>query len=97
MKTPGRPKKIPTSLKDAIPILEAYDKLKVNALTIESVLKHVHGLYVPYNVIHMVPKENARALPQPSKQRRRKLIRYEREHIMSLWYTDRKQLNEGHW
>jgi len=97
LKTPGRPKKISISLKDATLILEAYDKLKVNALTLESVLKHAHGLHVPHNVIHMILKENARALPQPSKQRRRKWVRYEREHSMSLWHTDWKQLNDGHW
>ena len=97
LKKPGRPKKAPISLGDAALIPEAYDKLKVNALTLESVLKHNHGLKLPHNRIHMILKEANRALPQPSKQRRRKWVRYEREHSMSLWHTDWKQLDTGEW
>ena len=36
-------------------------------------------------------------MPQPSKQRRRKWVRYEREHSMSLWHTDWKPLQDGRW
>ena len=36
-------------------------------------------------------------MPQPSKQRRRKWVRYEREHSMSLWHMDWKQLSDGRW
>ena len=97
LKKPGRPKKASISLRDAALILEAYDRLKVNALTLENVLKHTHGLNLPHNRIHMILKENGRALPQPSKQRRRKWVRYEREHSMSLWHTDWKQLRDGRW
>jgi len=97
LKKLGRPKKASISLGDAALILEAYDKLKVNALTLESVLKHVYGMRLPHNRIHMVLKEAGRALPQPSKQRRRKWVRYEREHSMSLWHTDWKQLSDRRW
>ena len=84
LKKPGRPAKAPISLRDAALILEAYDRLKVNALTLENVLKHTHGLNLPHNRIHAVLKENDRAMPQLSKQRRRKWVRYERTHSMSL-------------
>jgi len=97
LKKPGRPGKVSISLKDATLILEAYDRLKVNALTLESILKKRYGLSLPHNRIHMVLKENGRALPQPSKQTRRKWVRYEREHSMSLWHTDWKQLSDGRW
>jgi putative transposase len=97
LKKPGRPKKAALSLKDTALILEAYDRLKVNVLTLESVLKHNHGLKLPHNRIHMILKEANRALPQPSKQRRRKWVRYEREHSMSLWHTDWKQLTDRRW
>jgi putative transposase len=97
LKKPGRPGEASISLRDATLILEAYDRLKVNALTLESVLKHVYGMNLPHNRIHMVLKENGRALPQPSKQRRRRWVRYEREHSMSLWHTDWKQLSDGAW
>jgi len=97
LKKAGRPGKVSISLKDAALILEAYDRLKVNALTLESVLKKRYGLSLPHNRIHMVLKENGRALPEPAKQTRRRWVRYEREHSMSLWHTDWKQLNDGRW
>jgi putative transposase len=97
LKTPSRPRKASISLRDTALILEAYDRLKVNALTLENVLKHTHGLNLPHNRIHMILKENGRAMPQLSKQRRRKWVRYEREHSMSLWHMDWKQLSEGRW
>jgi putative transposase len=97
LKKPGRSKKASISLGDATLILEACDKLKVNALTLESILKKCYGVKLPHNRIHMVLKENGRALPQPSKQTRRKWVRYEREHSMSLWHTDWKQLSDGRW
>ena len=97
LKKPGRPRKASISIKDASMILETYDRLKVNALTLESVLKHNYGKHIPHNRIHAVVKEAGRALPQPSKQNRRKWVRYEREHSMSLWHTDWKQLNNGSW
>lgn len=88
LKKPGRPRKAPICLRDATLILEAYDRLKVNALTLENVLRHTHGLNLPHNRIHMILKENSRAMPEPSKQRRRRWVRYEREHSMSLWHMD---------
>jgi putative transposase len=97
LKKAGRPRKVTISLQDATLILETYDNLKVNALTLETVLKHNHGLNLPHNSIHAILKENGRALPQPSKQKRRKWVRYEREHSMSLWHMDWKQLWDGRW
>ena len=95
LKKPGRPRNASISLRDAALILETYDRLKVNALTLETILKHRHGLNLPHNSIHVILKENGRALPQPSKQTRRKWVRYEREHSMSLWHADWKQLSDG--
>jgi len=97
LKKPGRPRNASISLRDAALILETYDRLKVNALTLERALKHTHGLNLPHNRIHVILKENGRALPQPSKQRRRKWVRYERTHSMSLWHMDWKQLSDGRW
>jgi putative transposase len=97
LKKPGRPSKASISLRDAALILEAYDKLKVNALTLERVLRDTYGVKLPHNRIHMILKEAGRALPQQSKQKRRKWVRYEREHSMSLWHMDWKQLSDGCW
>jgi putative transposase len=97
LKTPGRPKGEPIHLHEAALVLKVYDELKVNALTLERVLRDVHQVKLPHNTIHMVLKEAGRALPEPSKQRRRKWVRYERKHSMSLWHTDWKQLSDGRW
>ena len=77
--------------------MKVYDQLKVNALTLERVLRDVYSVKLSHNRIHMILKENGRALPQPNKQRRRKWVRYEREHSMSLWHMDWKQLSDGRW
>jgi hypothetical protein len=52
LKTPGKPKGAPIRLHEAALILEAYDRLKVNTLTLGNVLKHAHGLNLPHNRIH---------------------------------------------
>jgi putative transposase len=82
---------------DNIFYLKIYDELKVNALTLERVLNDAYGVKLPHNRIHMILKEAGRALPQPSKQTRRKWVRYEREHSMSVWHMDWKQLSDGRW
>lgn len=40
----------------------------------------------PHNRIHTVLKENGRPLPQESKQRRHRWVRYEREHSLSIFH-----------
>jgi len=97
LKTPGRRRGPPVRLHDAALVLKVYDELKVNALTLERVLRDVYRVKLPHNRIHMILKEAGRALPQLSKQKRRKWVRYEREHSMSLWHTDWKQLDTGEW
>jgi len=91
LKTPGKPKGPPVRLHEAVLVLKVYDQLKVNALTLERVLRDIYQVELPHNRIHMILKEAGRALPQPSKQRRRKWVRYERDHSMSLWHMDWKQ------
>jgi putative transposase len=97
LKTPGRRKGPPVRLHDAALVLKTYDELKVNALTLERVLRDTYGIKLPHNRIHIILKEAGRALPQPSKQKRRKWVRYEREHSMSLWHMDWKELWDGRW
>jgi len=77
LKTPGKPKGSPVRLHEAALVLKAYDELKVNALTLEHVLRNVYGITMPHNRIHMILKEAGRALPEPSKQRRRRWVRTE--------------------
>jgi len=95
LKKPGRPGMAALSQKEIALILEAYDRFRVNALTLEGILKHNYGRRMPHNRIHEVLRETGRALPQPNKQKRRKWVRYEREHSMSLWHTDWEPLPDG--
>jgi putative transposase len=97
LKNPGRPSKATASLREATTVMKAYDDVKVNALSLEHTLKHSYGLNLPHNRIHTILKETGRALNQPAKQARRKWVRYEREHSMSLWHMDWKQLSDGRW
>ena len=97
LKIPGRRKGTPVRLHEAVLVLKVYDELKVNALTLERVLRDTYQVKLPHNKIHMILKEAGRALPQQSKQRRRKWVRYERTHSMSLWHMDWKQLPDSRW
>jgi putative transposase len=96
LKQPGRPCK-PRNLKEVNLILQAYDRHQTNALTLQKIIfdeKHIH---LPHNRIHEVLRMTGRAQPQPAKQARRKWVRYEREHSMTLWHMDWKQLTTGEW
>lgn len=51
------------------------------------------GKHVPHNRIHRILKEHGLAVDQPSKQKRRKWIRFEREHSNSLWHIDYTEID----
>jgi putative transposase len=97
LKKPGGPRRVATSLREAIIVMKAYDDVKANASSLEHTLKQSCGLNLPHNRLRIILKETGRALDQPAKQARRKWVRYEREHSMSLWHTDWKQLDSGEW
>jgi len=96
LKNPGRPRSS-RDLREAIVILEAYDQRRLGAVNLERIINAKLGVHIPHNRIHMVLRMNGKATPQPSKQQRRTWVRYEREHSMSLWHTDWKQLDTGEW
>ncbi len=96
LKNPGRPRRN-GDLKEATLILEAYDQHKLGAVNLERIINTKLGVRIPHNRIHEVLRMNGKATPQPSKQRRRTWVRYERTHSMSLWHMDWKQLNTGEW
>jgi len=52
---------------------------------------------INHNRIHKVLKEEGLALSEPRKWKRRKWIRYEREHSNSLWHTDWHQIKDPRW
>lgn len=51
-------------------------------------LLSIDGIKVSHNKIHRVLKEAGKVTPEPKKGRRRKYIKWERNHSNSLWQTD---------
>ena len=49
--------------------------------------------HIPHNRIHRILKERGMAVNQPAKQKRRKWIRFEREHSNSLWHIDYSEID----
>jgi putative transposase len=55
------------------------------------------GVRINHRRIHLVLREEGLAVSEPHKQRRRKWIRYEREHSNSLWHTDWHKIKDERW
>lgn len=75
---------IPAKVKQAI-----FDKRKLGygIRKIEGLLS-IDGIKVSHNKIHRVLKEEGLVRPEPKKAKRKKYIRWERQHSNSLWQTD---------
>lgn len=82
----GRPRK-PIPLDRIKLILQEHPK-NSGAVMLEKKLFAMHKIRIPHNTIHMVLKHAGCARDEPKKQRRRKWVRYEREHSLSLVHTD---------
>lgn len=92
---PGRPRRI-TTQKEISTVLDAYREYPCNAVTLENSL-YRHGIKVPHNTIHMILKDHGLASDDSGKQKRRKWVKYERRHSMSLWHTDWYQIEDDRW
>jgi len=95
LRRPGRPK-VQTTEHERRAIKEAYDRFRMCACYLEKALS-AHGVRINHNRIHKVLKEEGLALSEPRKWKRRKWIRYEREHSNSLWHTDWHQIKDPRW
>jgi transposase len=89
---PGRPLR-PVSYHEISTVL--FRQYPCNALTLESILMNRHGIKIPHNRIHKILKDHKLASNDTNKQRRRKWIKYERKHSMSLWHT--YQIKDDRW
>jgi len=58
------------------------------AVLLEKRIEAKHKIHIPHNTIHMVLKHAGCAKEEPKKQKKRKWVRYEREHSLSLVHTD---------
>ena len=88
-KNPGRPKKKPISEAEIELILDTHNEHKCNALALEKVIDRKHKIHIPHNTIHMVMRNHGIAKRERNKsKRRKKWVRYERKHSLSLVHAD---------
>lgn len=90
---PGRPRKPPDPQEEEL-ILKTYHDHHVCAVVLEHLIQREHGVRIPHNRIHAVLVQHGCAKRSPRKQRRRKWVRYERKHSMSLWHLDWFQIDK---
>lgn len=88
-------KPIPITKKEKKLILKTWKENPLGAVNLGLLLQIREGIHIPHNKIHKVIKENGIAEDQPSKQERRKWVRYERKHSNSMWHVDWSSLPDG--
>ena len=86
LKRPGRPVK-PIPIDNIKLILIEHPKNSCARIMERKILAK-HNIHIPHNTIHMVLKQAGYAKDDPKKQKRRKWVRFEREHSLSLVHTD---------
>ena len=91
----GRPRRV-VSDEERREVLCAYNRWRACACYLEEILSG-RGVDISHRRIHRVLREEGLALNEPRKQRRRKWIRYEREHSNSLWHTDWHKIKDERW
>jgi len=80
-----KPKPISDEDKDLV--IRTYKEYLVGATMIESILDE-KGIHIPHNRIHKILLEEGLAKQDKNKQKKRKWIRYERKHSLSLVHSD---------
>lgn len=96
LKEAGRPKAPDVTENERAIIKDAYERFRLCACYLELALS-ANGIKINHNRIHKVLREEGLAMNEPHKQRRRKWIRYEREHSNSLWHTDWHKIKDPRW
>ncbi len=94
----GRPPK-KVSFEHTNIILKAYDRYRYSASLLEDIILRDYGVHIPHNTIHDVLLAHGRA-ERLNKEviRRRKIVRYERKHSLSLGHMDWHQRpDDGIW
>ena len=94
--SPGRPRRAITG-EQVSAVLSMYRENPCGAVVLEAILLNRHGLKVPHNTVHRILKDHHLASNDALKQKRRKWVKYERRHSMSLWHTDWYQIKDDRW
>ena len=93
LRRPGRRgEEVPEDVREIV--LKAYGAHRVGAKLMERLLAK-EGVRLSHNRVQRILVEEGLALREPKKQRRRKWVKYERRHSMTLWHTDWFRLDEA--
>jgi len=83
----GRPPK-PYDEDEAQIVKETHERYRFGARMLEPVIRKQYKVRISHNRIHMYLKSQGLAQENQKKQKRRKWVRYEREHSLSAGHTD---------
>ena len=76
-------------------VLSAWQQEQLGSVSLQHIIKEQTGIHIPNVTIHHILRREKMAQKQPKKSRKRKWVRYEREHSNSMWHTDWKQIHTG--
>ena len=93
----GRPPQGMPGRREHSAVLSARQAEHTGAVALQRIIASQTGMNIPHGAIHAVLKDENMAETHPKKAKRRKWVRYEREHSNSLWHTDWKLLDDGRW
>ncbi len=82
----GRPR-IPVPVETITLVLQEHAR-NSGAVVLEHRIEAKHHKHIPHNTIHRVLRQAGMAMDDPKKQKRRRWIRFERQHSLSLASTD---------
>ena len=83
---PGRKSRLITDEEKKL-VIETYNEIRASAVMIEQYLDE-KGIHIGHNRIHKILLEAKLAKEEQRKKNRRKWVRYERKHSLSLGHTD---------
>ncbi len=70
-------------------ILSVHNEQKLGAVRLEKIIETKYGIHIPHNTIHRILLKNGKAREEINKKKRRKKwIRYERKHSLSMVHLD---------
>ena len=78
-------------------ILDIYERHILGPTALEKKIERKYGLHIPHNRIYRILLEEGKIMENPKKRKRRKYVRFERKHSMSMWQGDWKLLDNGKW
>ena len=93
---PGRPSRSITN-EEISAVIGTYKEYPCSAVVLETILDNRYGIKIPHNRMHKILKNHRLASNDTNKQRRRKWVKYERRHSMSLWHTDWYFIEDDRW